>query len=184
MSLGFLLVRILAVGIVLIGSVVECWGQSAANPNTVQGEVVLAKLAQPVYPPLARQTGITGDVELLLEIKNDGSVQSSTVVSGHPLLQQAALDSAKRSTFECRNCEQAVQSFRIYYSFQLGPTVYCSEGSVAPKDAQREESYPRVTQSQNRVTVFDRPVGTCDMAGSVTKTRSWKCLYLWRCALH
>jgi outer membrane biosynthesis protein TonB len=46
--------------------------------------VVLTKLANPLYPPLARQTGITGDVELMLEIRNDGSIQSVDVVKGHP----------------------------------------------------------------------------------------------------
>jgi hypothetical protein len=48
--------------------------------------VVLTKLADPLYPPLARQTGITGDVELMLEIRNDGSIQSVDVVKGHPLI--------------------------------------------------------------------------------------------------
>jgi protein TonB len=42
----------------------------------------------PTYPPLARQAGISGDVELKLEIRKDGSVQSATVVSGHPMLTQ------------------------------------------------------------------------------------------------
>jgi protein TonB len=60
------------------------------------------------YPPLARQANITGDVELKLEIRKDGSIQSASVVSGHPMLTQAALNSAQRSHFECRGCEDGV----------------------------------------------------------------------------
>ncbi|MGA3090215.1 MAG: TonB family protein [Terriglobales bacterium] len=44
------------------------------------------------YPPLARQANITGDVELKLEIRKNGSIQSVSVVNGHPMLTQAALN--------------------------------------------------------------------------------------------
>ena len=174
--------RILAVGIVLTCSTIKSLAQTGASANTPQGEVVLTRLTGPSYPPLARQARVTGDVELLFEIKEDGSVQSAMVVSGHPLLKQAALDSAQRSQFECRNCGLGVRSFRMLYSFQLGPTRYCTGASDSSMSDQ-QEPYPRVFQSQNHVTVVDQPVGTCDLAFTVTKTkvRSAKCLYLWRC---
>ena len=175
--------RILALGIVLMGSTVKSLAQSGVSTNSLQGELVLTKLTELSYPPVARQTRTTGDVELMLEIKEDGSVQSAIVVRGHPLLKQAALDSAQRSQFQCRNCDQGVRSFRMLYSFQLGPTRYCTEASDSSKGNQQEELYPRVIQSQNHVIVVDQPVGTCDLAGTVTrkKVRSAKCLYLWRC---
>jgi TonB family protein len=175
--------RILAVGIVLTCSTIKSLAQTGASANTPQGEVVLTRLTGPSYPPLARQTGVTGDVELLFEIKEDGSVQSARVVSGHPLLKQAALDSAQRSQFECRNCGPGVRSFRMLYSFQLGPTRYCTGASDSSQTDQQEEPYPRVLQSQSHVTVVDLPVGTCDLAFTVVrkKVRSARCLYLWRC---
>jgi TonB family protein len=175
-----LVVCFLALGIVLTGSTVKSLAQSADTP---QGEVVLAKLTEPSYPPLARQTRVIGDVELILEIKADGRIQSAIVVSGHPILKQAALDSAQRSQFECRNCSEGLHELRMQYSFQLGPTRYCAETSDGSKGNEQVESYPRVSQSQNHVTVVDQPVGTCDLAFTVTrkKARSAKCLYLWRC---
>jgi TonB family protein len=175
--------RILTVGIFLMGSTVKSLAQSGVSANSLHGKLVLTKLTEPSYPPLARQTRLTGDVELVLEIKEDGSVQSAIVVSGHPLLKESALNSAQRSQFECRNCDQGVRSFRMLYSFQLGPTRYCTEASDNSKGNQQEELYQRVIQSQNHVIVVDQPVGTCDLAGTVTrkKVRSAKRLYLWRC---
>ena len=50
----------------------------------------------PVYPPEARQIRLQGVVRLKAVIAKDGSVQNLTVVSGHPLLVQPALDAAKQ----------------------------------------------------------------------------------------
>jgi Gram-negative bacterial TonB protein C-terminal len=71
------------------------------------------------YPPLARQANIIGDVKLQLEIRKDGSIPSAAVVSGHPVLTQAALNSAQRSHFACRGCEDAVTTGSFTYSFQI-----------------------------------------------------------------
>src|SRR5215470_10017608 len=101
-------------------SAVERSAQNAVSEQA-QVDVALTKLFQPVYPPLARQARITGDVELALAVKADGSLESAIVVSGHPLLKQAALESAQRSKFECRDCALSVRSLHLFYSFQLGP---------------------------------------------------------------
>jgi len=185
MSRHLFMTYFLVAGIVVGGISVRSLAQSAANSDTAKGEVRLAKLSETIYPPLARQTHISGDVELALEIRADGSIQSATVVSGHPLLTPSALDSARRSRFECEDCGQGIHTYRLLYSFQLGPTEYCYSGSDTSKTAQQEAPYPRVTQWQNRVTVVDRTVGTCDLAFTVIrkKVRSAKCLYLWRCSL-
>jgi TonB family protein len=173
----------LAQVVVLSYTVADSLARNGPNSNNPQNEVVLTKLSPLIYPPVARQTRIAGKVELMLDIRPNGTVASAMVVSGHPLLQQAALESAKQSQFECRNCNEGVRSYRLLYSFELGPTEYCKETSDISKGNQQEPPYPRVTQLENRVTVVDRPVGTCDMASTVRskKVRSAKCLYLWRC---
>jgi TonB family protein len=157
--------------------------ESPAPSATSVEDVVITKLFQPVYPPLAKQTRITGDVELTLEVKADGSVESAIVVSGHPLLKQAAVDSALHSQFACKNCGEGVRSLKMLYSFQLGPTSYCTEGPPTANSDEKQETYPRVTVSLNHVSIIDQPVGTCDLAFIATekKVRSAKCLYLWRC---
>lgn len=149
-------------------------GISAAPP----AQIALTHLSDPVYPPLARQVRISGEVNVLLNIRRDGSVESAVIVSGHPLLQQAALNSARQSQFECKDCTKAFTSYPLKYTFQLTATNCCSSTDSPP------DSHPngaQVTQTQNHVTVVDRPVCFCDAGGPPWKVRSIKCLYLWKC---
>jgi protein TonB len=69
----------------------------------VGGAVQNAKLinrVQPVYPPLARQTRISGTVKLHAIIGKAGNVEQLQVVSGHPLLVQAALDAVRQWRYQ------------------------------------------------------------------------------------
>jgi protein TonB len=52
---------------------------------------LLAHRVEPVYPPLARQTGRDGRVELHAIIATDGTIQSLEVLSGDPLFYRSAL---------------------------------------------------------------------------------------------
>ncbi len=51
---------------------------------------------QPTYPPLARTARVQGSVVLAAVIGKDGTIQNLHVLSGHPLLTQAALDAVKQ----------------------------------------------------------------------------------------
>jgi len=178
-----LVMRILAVGIVLTGSINKSLARSGASTKAPQGEVVLSRLAKPFYPPLARQARITGDVELMLEVRRDGSIKSVNVVSGHPLLKQAALDSAQQSQFDCNKCSEAGTSVRLVFTFQLtGTETCCTATDSSAKNDQPDQPTPRVIQSENHVTVVDRPACICDPPADIRKVRSLKCLYLWKCA--
>ena len=68
-------------------------------PVVVGGAVQSAKLLKqivPAYPPPARQLRISGTVHLLGIIAKDGTIQRLQVLSGHPLLRQAALDAVSQ----------------------------------------------------------------------------------------
>jgi protein TonB len=72
----------------------------AAAPTRIKqgGNVTAASIitqTRPVYPPLARQARIQGSVVLHAIIDKDGKVAQLEVVSGHPLLVQAALDAVR-----------------------------------------------------------------------------------------
>jgi len=54
----------------------------------------------PSYPAAARQAGIEGQVTIDAVIDTAGTITSMKVVSGSPLLQQAALDSLRTSKYE------------------------------------------------------------------------------------
>jgi protein TonB len=46
----------------------------------------------PEYPKIAKQTGARGQVKLAATIGKDGKVKGLKVLSGHPMLQVAAMD--------------------------------------------------------------------------------------------
>jgi protein TonB len=63
------------------------------------GAVQAAKLINrviPVYPLLAKQARVAGTVKLIGIVGRDGRVQQLQVISGHPLLIQAALDAVRQ----------------------------------------------------------------------------------------
>lgn len=69
----------------------------------VAGPAQAAKLVNriaPIYPPLARQTRIQGVVKLHAIIDTDGAVLELSVIEGHPLLLQAALDAVKQWRYQ------------------------------------------------------------------------------------
>jgi periplasmic protein TonB len=57
---------------------------------------LLVKKVTPQYPPLAKSAHIEGTVVLQAVIGKDGTVQNLRVISGHPMLSQAALEAVKQ----------------------------------------------------------------------------------------
>ena len=173
---------VLVAAVVLCTANVESLAQSAASSNVAQDGPAIIKLSQPPYPPLARQAHITGDTEILLTIGQDGVIESVIAVSGHPMLRQAALESAQQSQYECRNCREPVTSYRLVYTFQLAWRNCCTAADSISMKSQQDRPYPRVEQSQNHVTVVDQIECACDPAGQSGKVRFAKCFYLWKCS--
>ncbi len=52
------------------------------------------------YPPLARQTRISGTVVATISVGKDGSVKNADILRGHPLLNQAVLDAVRKWRFQ------------------------------------------------------------------------------------
>jgi periplasmic protein TonB len=79
---------------------VESKHKPAVRRIEVGGNVIEAMLirpaVQPVYPPLARQTRTQGTVVLAALIGPDGRIRNLRVMSGHPLLTQAAIDAVRQ----------------------------------------------------------------------------------------
>ena len=146
-----------------------------ANPTRAQdmstsdkrvNEVVLTKLSPPVFPQLARQARIAGDVIIQVQIRRDGSVASADVASGHPMLKPAALASAQKSTFECRECTEEMTSYSLTYTFGFNDDSNCSlKRSRSAKclylwscgDWRRvyyDMPSPSITQSKGHITIL------------------------------
>ncbi|HEY1263985.1 MAG TPA: TonB family protein [Terriglobales bacterium] len=57
---------------------------------------LLVHQVRPTYPPLAKTARIQGSVLLQAEISKAGDIQNLRVISGHPMLIQAALEAVKQ----------------------------------------------------------------------------------------
>ena len=97
-----------------------------AAPIPVGGDVQMAKLLRkvtPVYPPIAITARISGVVRLIGTIGKDGTIQNLQIVSGHPILAQAALEAVRqwiyKPTLLNGNPVQVIAPIQV--SFTLGP---------------------------------------------------------------
>jgi TonB family protein len=165
--------------------------QAGAKDQEIKGQVVLSKLYPPVYPPLAREALVFGDVHLKVSVHPDGNTDSIAVLDGPPMLQQAALDSARQSQFECKDCAGSSLSRSFTYSFrfpqegQQNPDPCCC--SHEPGSPGYKAHGATVSQSDETITVTTPPVCSCPDACDVkwaeqhSHFRSPKCLYLWKC---
>jgi hypothetical protein len=135
---------------------VSVGAQSDAIPQQDQTGVVLTKLYTPVYPRIARTARVFGDVDLQLQIRRDGSIQSVKYVGGVLLLARAALESAKQSEFECHGCTAEATTFDLIYSFRL-----------VGKDPCKQPKPPNVSvHSGNQISIeASLLVGNCDPTG-------------------
>jgi TonB family protein len=140
---------------------------SQVNDSSLKPAPFFASLFPPVYPPLARQARINGDVVLQIAIRPDGSIASAEVISGHAMLKQAALDSVRKSTFLRQEETERTISYLLTYTFGLrtGPDSGCTDGGTfvrAPrcfylwKCAWRNSppTVPAIGESQGRVIIL------------------------------
>jgi protein TonB len=73
--------------------------QRIRQSSGVQSAMLISQ-PLPVYPPLARQARIQGNVVLHAIISKDGRVEQLSVLSGHPLLIQAALEAVRQWRYQ------------------------------------------------------------------------------------
>jgi TonB family protein len=88
------------------GSIVYNFVSSMPQPmsvKTISGGVLNGRaiaLPQPAYPAAAKAVKASGQVNVQITINEDGSVMAANAVSGHPLLQAAAVEAARNARFE------------------------------------------------------------------------------------
>ena len=83
---------------------------------------MLATQVKPVYPPIAKAAHVQGEVVLDAAIGSNGHVQSLRVVSGPPMLLQAATDTVEQWTYRpyILNGEQVEVETTVNVIFHLG----------------------------------------------------------------
>src|SRR5690606_26455028 len=88
-------------------------------------------LPEPPYPAAAQAMRIGGDVLVNATLKEDGSVDFASALTGHPLLRRSALVAARGSRFQMTN--QETRRVTLVYRFvpyeKNGTEVPCCENS-------------------------------------------------------
>jgi len=89
------------VALLLIALTIAASGQTIP-PRTPPDEAAkhLIKKPLPNYPQFAELTRITGNVLLEISIDDSGTASVRRVISGHPLLVQAAIDAANHWKYD------------------------------------------------------------------------------------
>ena len=84
-------------GEIIMGAcIVDCEG--APTPQGVETGRAL-ELPKPVYPAIAQAARASGTVSVKVIIGLDGTVIAAAAISGHPLLQAAAVGAAREARF-------------------------------------------------------------------------------------
>jgi protein TonB len=85
-------------------------------------EGLLLRKVAPTYPPLARQARIQGSVVLQAIISKTGTIENLSVIQGHPMLVQYAIDAVKQWRYRpyMLNGEAVQVDTQITVNFTLG----------------------------------------------------------------
>ncbi|MGA7343151.1 MAG: energy transducer TonB [Terracidiphilus sp.] len=138
----------------------------------------LSQKTDPVYPPIAAAARVEGDVVLTVAIDSKGSVASEKVLSGAPMLQQAALDCVKKWQFApfMANGIPAAATTTITIPFRLeqhGPTPTADQEKAAQAWFPLEKTCMKAVQAQNPNEAVDACKQMLDMsfkAGDLTSS--------------
>jgi TonB family protein len=99
---SFRLVQRFAVGLLIGGCVAGSAGSARGQEEMTRK--VKTKIA-PNYPELAKRMSIRGVVRVQVTVSPNGTVKNATLVGGHPVLANAALDAVKKWRYEARSEE-------------------------------------------------------------------------------
>jgi TonB family protein len=138
--------------------------------------ISVIKFVAPVYPPIARTARVQGDVKVYLVVATDGTPQQVQVVSGHPMLKDAAMQAVRQWTFGLARPDREM-NHEVVFRFRMLPGTIEEPAPAQPN----EYIQPRLPSS---VTIWAEPkiVGTLpDASEPCPKKRSPVCLYLWNC---
>jgi TonB family protein len=91
-------------------------------PARVGGDVKPPKLIStvlPIYPAIARSAGVEGSVVVEASIGSNGNVVSTKVISGPPILRQAALDALRRWKYQPATLNDVPTAVQITVTIQF-----------------------------------------------------------------
>lgn len=151
----------LAVMAVFLGSLVLV-STAQTRPLT------LVSSATPGWPPIGLTANVSGDVIVEVILNEDGSVSSSKLVSGHPILPKSALENSWTWKFAAPNGRPLKgEHFTITYEFRMEGEEQCNRDPVR-----------LIFESYNRVKRITNPAVICDYDFTVKRKKHWYRLWL------
>jgi TonB family protein len=107
-----------------------------------QQQLKAIQKVDPEYPEEARAAGVDGKVVVEVTIEETGEVSKAKVISGHRLLQQAAVDAVKQWRFSNPLKSQAVVQLTIVFSLEDQPAPPQPEKSTLKNTHKVDAVYP------------------------------------------
>jgi len=164
-------------------SVIAQTADRALNSNPQRAHAVLRAFSQPTFPEQGKIANVAGEVKVIVMVYPDGKSDAHIEV-GIPLLNQAALDSAKQSQFVCDGCNEPSQYVLVYSFERTNDGDCCNNALRSPVHVnQMQPSVDEQGRPETRVVVSTAHFCICDDNGyGGTRIRAPKCLYFWKCA--
>lgn len=95
--------------------------------SATEHDIMVKRLVALEYPRLASLAVIQGTVVIRCKILSDGVVESATLISGHKLLGEAAIENVKKWRFEVRTERTPPPiTFDLIYTFVLQGVSFSS----------------------------------------------------------
>ena len=143
--------------------------QTTANPHVVLSSIQIS------YPEKAESTRVSGKVSVRVDVRPKGSVASTTLLGGAPVLSGAAMSAASRARFRCRDCPEPSTPHVITFVFSFEGLD--SGGNPLPV------AWKQTGDASSEVTVFGRGLV---LSNTPTRNpphdRAARCLWLWHCS--
>ncbi len=131
-------------GVLLSGLIAT--SQTANAPKTVSradADAHLLHRVEPVVPSLAKATRVGGNVVIAITIDTAGGVSSYKVISGHPMLVQAAINAVKQ--WKYKPFEEGGTAVPVKTEVEVS-----FPGGMSPSEQEtREKFFPQEDQCRN-----------------------------------
>ena len=98
-----------------------CIYAGSGQSGLADQEVGVIAAVAPVYLPQAVDANLSGEVIVDVEVNQTGSVTSTNVIDGNPVLGLSALKAAKRWQFASSMDRNHSRSIRIRFIFHIAP---------------------------------------------------------------
>jgi TonB family protein len=126
---GFTKLKATIVGKQLTGDAINRKG-SSWNWTAIKQEAFVVSQDAPPYPPLAKAARIEKTVRVEVQIDFTGSVSSTKVIEGHPLLNPVCEASAKKWKFNASPEASGLRLVILSFTFQIPAKIKSWEKAV------------------------------------------------------